>query len=156
MNGREAAEMIGRERMYLQNILKDFKAENGTFKPVEGMMNVAQQVNHIAHTVRWFREGAFGAGFDMDFEKIEAMNQAEISLEEALSALNAEYAGYQAFLAPLPEADLMAPMPPNAIFGEIPRVAALMAQSDHTAHHRGALSVYLRLLGVTPTMVYAE
>jgi uncharacterized damage-inducible protein DinB len=30
----------------------------------------------------------------------------------------------------------------------------ILAQGDHTAHHRGALSVYLRLLGVVPPMVY--
>jgi uncharacterized damage-inducible protein DinB len=30
------------------------------------------------------------------------------------------------------------------------------AISDHTAHHRGALTVYSRLLGKTPLMPYVE
>lgn len=156
MTGAEAAADLRRERHYLQNILKDFKPEHGDFRPVEAMMSVAQQINHIAFTTRWFREGAFGAGFNMDFAMIEAENKRQLTLEEAMARLDAAYDGFAAFLAGLSEADLAAPMPANPIFGEAPRLAVLAANADHTAHHRGALSVYLRLLGITPTMIYEE
>ena len=156
MTGEDAARMVRKERIYLQNILKDFKAEQGDFRPAEGMMNVAQQVYHIAHTVRWFREGAFGEGFNMDFEALEAVNQAPVSLEEAMGVLDKEYDSYAAFLEGQSEADLAAPIPPNPVFGEAPRFVVIFAQMDHTAHHRGSLAVYLRLLGVKPTMIYEE
>ena len=40
--------------------------------------------------------------------------------------------------------------------GGVPRAAILSGITDHTAHHRGALTVYARLLGKTPPMPYAD
>lgn len=156
MNGAQAAEMVRRERRFLSNIVKDFKPEHGDFCPADGMMTVAQQIRHVARTVKWFREGAFGAGFNMDFEKLEAEIRNPVTLDEAVAELDEVYDDYIAFLEALTEEDLMAPMPANPIFGDAPKMAAIGAGSDHTAHHRGALSVYLRLLGIKPAMVYEE
>jgi uncharacterized damage-inducible protein DinB len=145
MTGHEAAEMVRRERAYLMNILGVFPPDKGGFVPAPGMMTAAQQVNHLAATVRWFAAGAFGSGFDMDFEKMEAENRADVSWDQAVSRMEAAYDDYTAFMA----------MPANPIFPEgTPCAAVIIAQGDHTAHHRGALSVYLRLLGVVPPMVY--
>jgi uncharacterized damage-inducible protein DinB len=118
------------------------------------MMTTAQQINHVAQTNRWFREGAFGSGFDLDFEKLEAVNKVEVTLEVAKAELDKQYASLIAFLETQSEADMQAPMPENPIFGNAPKSVVFHAQADHTAHHRGALSVYLRLLGVTPPMIY--
>jgi uncharacterized damage-inducible protein DinB len=52
--------------------------------------------------------------------------------------------------------EMTAPMPDNPIFGPAPRMLVIHANADHTAHHRGALSVYLRLLGKTPKMPYID
>jgi uncharacterized damage-inducible protein DinB len=38
--------------------------------------------------------------------------------------------------------------------GGLPRQCIVGAISDHTAHHRGALGVYARLLGRVPAMPY--
>ena len=35
-----------------------------------------------------------------------------------------------------------------------PRFAVIEGIQDHTAHHRGALTVYSRLLGMTPSVPY--
>ena len=40
--------------------------------------------------------------------------------------------------------------------GGQPRLAIFGALTDHTAHHRGALSVYTRLLGKVPPMPYMD
>ena len=40
--------------------------------------------------------------------------------------------------------------------GGIPRIAIIGSITDHTAHHRGALSVYARLNGVVPPMPYMD
>lgn len=154
MNGSEAAAIVRGEQKLLGNLLAAFKEEHGDFRPAPEMMTTAQQINHIAHTVYWFREGAFGAGFDLDFEKIEAINKVVISLEDAMAELDRQYASFISFLEGQSEADLQAPMPEGPIFGNAPRCVVLHAQADHTAHHRGALSVYLRLLGITPPMIY--
>ena len=155
MDGNTAAEIVRNERKFLNNVLKDFKPENGDFRATDDMMTVTQQIRHIAVTAKWFREGAFGAGFDMDFEKLDATLKEPATLEEALAELDAVYDANIAFLESLSAEELQAPMSPNPLFGEAPRMAVISAEVDHTAHHRGALSVYLRLLGVTPTMVYA-
>ncbi len=155
MTGKLAADELRAERKFLQNVLKDFKSEHADFRPTDGMMTVAQQVHHIAYTVKWFQEGAFGTGFSMDFEAMEAENKKPRTLEEATKELEAAYDGYIAFVEPLSEAVLHEPLPPNPIM-QGPRLVVIGAQRDHTAHHRGALTVYLRLLGVTPAMVYAD
>ena len=54
------------------------------------------------------------------------------------------------------EAAWVEPLPPGPIMGGLPRLAVFGALTDHTAHHRGALSVYARLLGKVPPMPYME
>ncbi len=44
----------------------------------------------------------------------------------------------------------------RAIGGDLPRIAIVGAMAEHMAHHRGALSVYARLLGYAPPMPYAD
>jgi uncharacterized damage-inducible protein DinB len=156
MTGIIAAELIRAERRRLQQILKDFTPEHEHFRPAEGMMTVAQQINHVAHSVDWFREGGFGAGFDLDFEKFAAINDAAISLNEARAKLDRAYETFIALLTGKSSEELMEPLPPNEIMGQAPRASVVHGCNEHTAHHRGVLSVYLRLVGVTPAMVYAE
>ena len=60
------------------------------------------------------------------------------------------------FLEGLSSEELNQLMPDNPFFGAVPRFEVLASAADHTAHHRGALGVYLRLLGIAPTMVYSE
>ncbi len=118
------------------------------------MRTVTQQVKHLARTIRWFRDGAFGPGFDMDFQRMEAELQQPATLEEARRQLDDAYDDWIALLETQSADALAQPLPPNHIFGEMPRSTVILAGTDHTAHHRGALSVYLRLLGITPAMVY--
>ena len=50
----------------------------------------------------------------------------------------------------------MSPLPPGPIMGGQPRLAIFGALTDHSAHHRGALTVYSRLLGKVPPMPYMD
>lgn len=151
----QARKALQSERSFLMKIVAGFKPEEGDFAPVEGMMSVAQQIRHIADTVNWFRRGAFEGEFNMDFTALEARLREEVALEEAVAELNAAYDGYDAFLRTLESNALGEPMAMNPILGAAPRSAAITAQADHTAHHRGALTVYLRLLGRKPEVIYA-
>ena len=54
------------------------------------------------------------------------------------------------------EAEWMALLPAGPIMGGDPRFVIFGALTDHTAHHRGALTVYARLLGKVPPMPYME
>ena len=154
MNGKQAAALLRMERHFLQNIIKDFREEHADFQPAEGMMTVAQQISHIAVTVAWFREAAFGTGFDTDWAKMRVEYMYPRTLAEAVALLDETYNNYATLLETLSEADLTVMLPPNPIVGEVPRFTLIHTQADHTAHHRGELVVYLRLLGITPTMAY--
>ncbi len=48
----------------------------------------------------------------------------------------------------------MVPLPEGPVMGGAPRMAIISAIEEHTAHHRGALSVYSRLLGLGPPVPY--
>lgn len=156
MDGKQAAEMARMDHHYFLNTIRAFDEEDANEAPLEGVMTAAQQIRHVAQTVSWFREGAWGAGFNMDFEALEAANREPVTLAQARAALDAAFADFAAFLETQSPEELMAPMPDNPIFGPAPRVAVLRALCDHTAHHRGALAVYLRLAGKVPTMPYMD
>ena len=131
--------------------------EDSSFAPAEGMWTVAQQVAHAAQTVDWFFEGAFRPeGFDMDWDKLGRQIAEARSLSEARAWLDAAFDRAVRQLGSQSAEEVMAPLPPNPILGEVPRAAVVSAISDHTAHHRGALTVYSRLLGRVPAMPYAE
>jgi uncharacterized damage-inducible protein DinB len=61
-----------------------------------------------------------------------------------------------AALAAKSDADLLAPIADGPVMGGGPRMAIVSGITDHTAHHRGALTVYARLAGATPPMPYAD
>ncbi len=149
-----ARETLKVEHQFLMRVLKDFQPEHADYSPAEGMMTVAQQIRHIADTLQWFRRGAFEGNFDMDFERLEARIREPVTLQQAMLELERAYEDYDQFLAGLGPSDLTRPMAPNPVFGEAPRQVIFSAQTDHTAHHRGALTVYLRLLGVKPELIY--
>jgi uncharacterized damage-inducible protein DinB len=130
------------------------EADSG-FRPREGMMTVAQQVAHAAQTLDWFIEGVSRpGGFDLDFEKhakaLEGMN----SLSAARQMLKTAYANAIRFLRSRSPEDLSQPLPPGPIMGGQPISDLVWAMVEHTAHHRGALTVYSRLLGKVPPMPY--
>jgi uncharacterized damage-inducible protein DinB len=121
------------------------------------MMTAAQQVAHAAHTVDWFIEGAFRPeGFSMDFEAHAKQVAAVTSLAAARQWFDRAIAAAKAKVGGSSDADLLVPLPPGPIMGGAPRIAIVSAISDHTAHHRGALTVYARLKGVVPPMPYMD
>ena len=142
---------------YFDRSTKCLSEEDSTFSPSEGAMTTAQQVAHVAQTVDWFIEGAFRPeGFDMDFEahlaatgKVESLAAAREWLDRAFATASQDIAGRSAD-------ELTAALPEGPIMGGAPRFAILSAIQDHTAHHRGVLTVYSRLRGYTPAMPYMD
>ena len=136
---------------------RNLTEELSTFAPAAGMMTVAQQVAHVAQTVDWFIEGAFRAeGFSMDFESMTKETDAVTSLAAARAWFAKAIANAKAVVATKSDAELMTPLAEGPIMGGMPRMAVFGAINDHTAHHRGALTVYARLKGIVPPMPYME
>jgi uncharacterized damage-inducible protein DinB len=129
--------------------------KDSSLKPTGEMLTAAQQVAHVAHTIDWFMEGAFRPeGFSMDFEAMENKIKIVTSLEAARVWLSNSFEAARVALAKMSPADLMVPIAAGEIMGGAPCMAAISGIGDHTAHHRGALTVYSRLAGYTPAMPY--
>ena len=118
-------------------------------------MTVAQQVAHTAQTIDRsiqgdiparrirprFRESRHGAG-------------SVTSLAAARQALETAYANAIGFLRSSSPEDLARQLPPGPVMGGQPISDIVWGIVEHTAHHRGALTVYSRQLGKVPPMPY--
>jgi len=130
---------------------------DSSFAPKEGMFTTAQQVAHVAQTIDWFVEGAFAnGGFCMDFESMDKQVRATTSLAAAREWMERACKNAHAVVDQHSDMDWMAPLPPGPIMGGQPRMVIFGAMTDHSAHHRGALTVYSRLLGKVPPMPYMD
>jgi uncharacterized damage-inducible protein DinB len=123
------------------------------FRPQAGMMTVAQQVAHTAQTLDWFIEGA-SRSFDLDFEKHAKALESVTSLAAARQMLETAYANAITFLRSRTADELARPLPPGPVMGGQPISDVVWGMVEHTAHHRGALTVYSRQLGKVPVMPY--
>lgn len=148
-----AAELDSTRRFFLKT-LEAFSEDDTSFAPQPEMHSVAAHVAHTAHTVDWFMEGAFGQGWDMDFETHAAHTQQASSLQKALDHLDRAFENAKQTVREASTDELMETIPDPAIMEGAPRMAIVNAITDHTAHHRGSLAVYARLLDRVPPMPY--
>ena len=129
--------------------------EDSSFAPAGGLFTVAQQVAHAAHTIDWFLAGAFDPnGFDMDFDAQERRIRAVQSLTEARAWFQRALDNGRALVRDRSEAEWSALIVDGVVMGGMPRTTVFGGITDHTAHHRGALTIYARLLGKTPPNPY--
>ncbi len=144
-------------REFFNRSTRNLTEQIAGFAPAEGLMTTAQQVAHAAQTIDWFIEGAFRPeGFSMDFEEMTKVVMAVTSLAAARQWFEKSMAAASATLAAKSDAELLAPLPPGPIMGGLPRMAIVGAMVDHTAHHRGVLTLHARLNGIVPPMPYMD
>jgi uncharacterized damage-inducible protein DinB len=130
---------------------------DSAFAPQDGMFTAAQQVAHSAQTIDWFMQGAFAeGGFSMDFENMDKEVRSVTSLKAARAWWEKACAAANATVESHSDAEWSGPLAPGPIMGGQPRFVIFGALTDHSAHHRGALTVYSRLLGKVPPMPYME
>jgi uncharacterized damage-inducible protein DinB len=91
----------------------------------------------------------------MDFDKHLAEVAPVRSLTEARAWLDRSFEQAVAQVESRSAEEWAQPLP-EGIMGGMPRASIVGAIEDHTAHHRGALTVYARLLGRVPAMPYME
>lgn len=144
-------------RDYFNRSTRGLTEAQSTLTPAPGMMSAAQQVAHAAQTIDWFMEGAFRPeGFDLDFEGHAKVVAGYTSLAAARAWFDKAMDSARALVASTTEEELMAPIAPGPIMGGQPRMAIFSGITDHTAHHRGALTVYARTAGIVPPMPYMD
>ena len=157
MAKQELVGQIEAMKEYFDRSTRALEEQDSGFAPQKDMYTAAQLVAHVAQTVDWFVQGAFAAGgFDLDFEKMDKEVRGVTSLSAARAWLDKACDGAKAAIDANSDAAWAEPLPPGPIMGGLPRLAVFGALTDHTAHHRGALSVYARLLGKVPPMPYMD
>jgi uncharacterized damage-inducible protein DinB len=139
---------------FFKTTISIFEEADGGFAPQPELYTVAGQVEHVADTVDWFVEGAFGSGWNMDFEAHVARARAVTSLSDATNHLELAFAKAAEVIGAASDEELFEPIPDKQIMEGAPRCSIVSGITDHTAHHRGALSVYARLQGKEPPMPY--
>lgn len=153
----EAVAQLSVAQDYFNRSTRNLREEDSTFAPAAGCMTAAQQIAHAAHTVGWFIEGAFRPeGFDVNFEEHARLINSYTSIAAAKAWFDKEVASAIAVISKKSDAELAAPIPAGPIMGGLPRMAIFGGITDHTAHHRGALTVYARLKGIVPPMPYMD
>jgi len=140
---------------YMKSTVSIFEEDDAGFAPQPELYSVAGHIAHAADSVEWFVEGAFGKGWNLDFEGLIAAARAVETLEEANAWLDRAFAHAIATFESASDEDLAATIPDERIMAGAPRSAIVGPIVDHTAHHRGALTVYARLLGKVSPMPYS-
>lgn len=140
---------------FFERSTRVLREEDSLFTPTPDQYSVAAQVAHTALTVDWFLEGAFGAGFDMNFEEHDRQARAVTSLAVAREMLHAAYARAAKATEEHSDVAWSVEFPKDALM-QGPKSVVVFGIVEHSAHHRGALTVYSRLLGLKPLMPYME
>lgn len=142
-------------RTYFAKSTELLTEEDSGFKPTEDAFTVAGQVAHVAESIDWFLGAVENEeGFDMDFEAAFAKAAKVKSLNEARAWLDKAYERGLELLRTLDAEVWLSPLPEGPVMGGAPRLAVINGIVEHTAHHRGALTVYSRLQGKVPPMPY--
>lgn len=140
---------------FFERSTRVLEESDSQYRPQEGMMTVAQQVAHTAQTLDWFIDGVSRPeGFDLNFEEHAKALGAVTSLAAAKQSLETAYSRAIQFIRSQGAGGLAKPLPAGPIMGGQPMSNIVWAMVEHTAHHRGALTVYSRMLGKVPPMPY--
>lgn len=148
---------IASMKEFFERSSRALEEADSEFAPKPELFTVSQLVAHSAQTIDWFMQGAFAPeGFGMDFEAMDKEVRSVKSLKAAREwfAKSCDAAGK--VIDAHSDAEWGGKLAEGPIMGGMPRTAVFGALTDHSAHHRGALTVYARLLGKVPPMPYME
>ena len=127
------------------------------WKPHDKSMSLGDLGQHLASLVMWCGTIANQSEFDLATFNPEDMPKMD-TREQLLAAFDASVASGRQVLASKTDGELLAPWSLKKGGKEIftlPRIAAIRSfVMNHTIHHRGQLSVYLRLRNVPVPSIY--
>jgi uncharacterized damage-inducible protein DinB len=121
-------------------------------------MTLGQLSTHLAELPRWTRTIMREAFYDLESGGTGPRLRSFESIAEVLGAFDRHVAQARALLAGAADAELLAPWSLRRGAHElftVPRIAAIRSFIvNHAIHHRGQLSVYLRLRDVPLPAIY--
>ena len=150
---------LDREAAITARLLERIPEEHLAWKPHEKSMSLGQLAMHIATTPGGIAAMLAGDSFQIDPAAAENPPGAA-SRAEILEAHRNSVAQAREFVAGLDEQRALAPFRLMAGAEElmaIPRIGVIRTvMLNHWYHHRGQLTVYLRLLNVAVPVVYGR
>ena len=141
---------------FFERSTSNLTEDDSDYAPVEGLFTTAQQVAHAAQTIDWFMDGAFRPGFDLDFDAHERAVRGVTSLTDARAWFTRAVENARSVINTTSTEEWTQPIAEGPVMGGSPRSAIFGAITDHTAHHRGALTIYARLRNKVPPMPYMD
>ena len=128
------------------------------WKPHDKSMSLGQLAGHIGNLAYWLTETLKSPSFDLGSDNPATRNEPPASRSDLLGAFDDKVKTARAALAQTSDAEMMAPWTlkqgAHDIFS-MPRVAVVRSfVMNHMVHHRGQLSVYLRLRNVAVPAIY--
>jgi uncharacterized damage-inducible protein DinB len=155
MFAEQIVNMLEMQRRYFLKTAACLKPEDAAFRPAPGMLSTAGQIAHAAQVVDWFLDGAFSPeGMNEDWEKQASQVEAVTELSVAIDWLNDAYNRAIDAARAHSQDEWQEPIAQESIMGGLPRATIFGGMADHSAHHRGSVAVYARLLGHVPEMPY--
>lgn len=147
-----------RECATSRRVLSRVPADKLSWKPHAKSYSLGQLAQHIATLPSWISGSLLAGEFDLATSGGELAVNEPASTEALLKAFDESVAKAKAAMAQLDDGKAMGPWTLRngiAVVMEMPRVALLRTVLlNHSIHHRGQLTVYLRLLDVPLPPVY--
>lgn len=129
------------------------------FKPHEKSFSAAELSTHLATMLMWGTATLTGDSFDVSPDGKPYQPPATVqSRQELLATFDQGLASFRAALAKAENEDLLKPwslLANGSPIFTMPRIQVLRGMIlNHSIHHRGQLSVYLRLTGAPVPALY--
>jgi uncharacterized damage-inducible protein DinB len=126
------------------------------FKPHPKSMTIGQLGSHLAETLEW--TSAITENSEFDFVPEEYTPKAARSTAEILAAFDASLKAAKEALRTLSDVGCKEPWTfktSGKVVFQLPRIAVVRSMIlSHSYHHRGQLTVYLRLLDIPVPSIY--
>jgi uncharacterized damage-inducible protein DinB len=149
---------LDREVPRSRRALQEVPAGHYDFKPHDKSMIFGAVANMVATMPSWMAMGVTMNELDVAPAGGSAMKQEKLETSEALvKALDASAAAAHQALEGTTDDFLMTPwklLARGQVVQETPRWEMIQDTLNHWAHHRGQLTVYLRLLGAKVPSIY--
>jgi uncharacterized damage-inducible protein DinB len=145
------------EMAVTRRVLERVPMADGAWKPHEKSMSLGGLATHLANIPSWtaaiLRNDSYDMGGDNGERMVPFGDQASL-----LAHFDEATRGARELLAQAPDAELLVPWTlkkEGQVVFTVPRVACLRSfLFSHMIHHRGQMSVYLRLRDVPVPSIY--
>lgn len=148
--GKDFLKAWKRHKIYTLRIAEAMPEAHMSYKPSEETRSFGEILIHVTGANYMFSSIPGGQDFPIDRESLKAEGKSK---EEILKILGASFDYAEGILKTITEADLAKTSPwGNPIEASTTRSYAeiLHVMREHAVHHRGQMTVYLRLKGISP------